>query len=94
MFSIPLSPLTLNDCTDNTIQQTTVRVLFEIRFNLRGEKWNTNLRGNVFTQRVVGIWNELPGEVVEADTITTCKRHLDRCLDRKGLVEYRQMGVV
>lgn len=46
-------------------------MLFEIRFNLRGEKWNTNLRGNVFTQRMVSRRNELPEDVVEAVTTMT-----------------------
>ena len=32
--------------------------------------------------------NELPEVVVEAGTITTFKRHLDRYMDRKGLEGY------
>lgn len=30
-------------------------------------------------------WNQLPEEVVEAGTITTFKRYLDKYMDRKGL---------
>lgn len=45
---------------------------------MTGERFNRKLRGNIFTQRVVSIWNELPVGVVGACTITTFKRHLDR----------------
>lgn len=46
--------------------------------DLRGEekKYKREVRGNLFTQRVVCTWNELPWEVVEADRILTFKRHL------------------
>lgn len=37
-----------------------------------------NQRGNVFTQRVVNIWNELPEDLVAAVIITTFKRYLAR----------------
>jgi len=40
------------------------------------------------TKRVVGAWNPLPGEVVEADTIMTFKRHLDKYMNRMGIEEY------
>ena len=52
---------------------------------MRGERFKRDLRGNFFTQRVVRVWDELPEEVVEAGTITTFKRHLDRYMDGKGL---------
>lgn len=55
---------------------------------MRGERSNRNLRCNFFTQRVVSIWNKLPDEVVEADTIKTIKGHLGRYMDRKCLEEY------
>lgn len=59
------------------------------RFKLRGERINGKLRSsNLFTQRMVHMWNELLEEVVEAGTLTTFKRHLDRYLDRKGLEGY------
>lgn len=40
---------------------------------------------------VVGIWNRLPAEVVEVDTITACKRYVDRYMDKNGLKGYGQM---
>ena len=57
---------------------------------MRGERFERDLRGNLFTQRVVCIWNELPKEVVEVGTIPTFERHLDRYMDRKGLEGYMQ----
>ena len=36
---------------------------------VRGGKFKGNVRGKFFTQRVVGVWNMLPGVVMEADTI-------------------------
>ena len=41
--------------------------------------------GNFFTQRMVGLWNK---EVVEAGTIPTFKKQLDRYMDRTGLEGY------
>ena len=41
-----------------------------------------------FTQRVVGAWNSLPGEVVEADTIVTFKGRLDKYMKRMGIEGY------
>ena len=41
-----------------------------------------------FTQRVVGAWNLLPGEVVEADTIVTLKGRLDKYKNRMGIEGY------
>eukprot|EP00061_Rhincodon_typus_P017365 g46034.t1 len=35
-------------------------------FKVRGERFKRNLGGNLFIQRAVYIWNELPEEVVEA----------------------------
>lgn len=46
----------------------------EFVFKMKGSRFNTNLRGNLFLHRVEGIWNELSGEVVEAGTIATFKR--------------------
>eukprot|EP00061_Rhincodon_typus_P016622 g44930.t1 len=36
------------------------------RFKVRGERFKKDLRGNVFLQRVLRIWNGLPEKVVEA----------------------------
>ena len=41
-----------------------------------------------FTQRVVGAWNSLPGEVVEADTIATFQGRLDKYMNRMGIEGY------
>ena len=46
------------------------------------------MRQVLFTQRVVGAWNSLPGEVVEADTIVTFKGHLDKYMNRMGIEGY------
>lgn len=37
---------------------------------------------------VVGIWNELQEEIVEACNITAAKRYLDRYMARKSLEGY------
>ena len=47
------------------------------RFKVQGARFKGDERGKFFTQRVVGGWNSLPGEVVEVDTIVTFKGHLD-----------------
>lgn len=52
---------------------------------MRGERFNKILRGNVLTQRVVGIWVELLDGVVKAGTIITLERNLDVFIVRKGL---------
>ena len=41
-----------------------------------------------FTQRVVGAWNSLPGEVVEADMIVSFKGRLDKYMKRLGIEGY------
>ena len=41
-----------------------------------------------FLHRVVGAWNSLPGEVVEADTVVTFKGHLDKYMNRMGIEGY------
>ena len=41
-----------------------------------------------FTQRVVGAWNSLPGEVVETDTIVSFKGRLDKYMNRMGIEGY------
>lgn len=43
---------------------------------VRGESINRNMRENVFIQRVWGIWNRLPQEVVEVGAIAAFKRLL------------------
>uniref|UniRef100_A0A4W3H3N3 Ig-like domain-containing protein n=1 Tax=Callorhinchus milii TaxID=7868 RepID=A0A4W3H3N3_CALMI len=43
------------------------------------------VRRNVFTQRVVGIWNDPPERAVTSDLITAFKRELDRYRGKTGL---------
>lgn len=65
------------------------------RFNLRELRFKNDMRDNVFTLRLVCAWNKLQGKVVEAGTIITVKRHLDRYLDMNDLEErarHRQVG--
>ena len=56
------------------------------KFKVKGKSFNRNLRGNIFTHG--GGWNELPEEVVEAGTIPTFKKQLDRNMHRAGLEGY------
>ena len=42
----------------------------------------------MFTQRVVGVWNSLLGEVVEADTIVSFRGHLHKYMNRMGIEGY------
>ena len=51
------------------------------RFKVRGARFKGDVRGKFFfffTQRVVGAWNSLLGEVVEAETTVTFQGHLDK----------------
>uniref|UniRef100_A0A4W3GVX2 Ig-like domain-containing protein n=1 Tax=Callorhinchus milii TaxID=7868 RepID=A0A4W3GVX2_CALMI len=41
------------------------------------------VRRNVFTQRVIGIWNDLPERAVKSDSITAFKRELDSIWGRR-----------
>lgn len=62
------------------------------RFKVRGGKdlgWVS-----YFTQWMVGVWYELPEEVVEAGTITMFMKHLDRYMDRAGLEGDGPVGLV
>ena len=55
------------------------------RLKVRGGKFKRDVRGRFFTQRVVNAWNTLPEEVVEADSVTTFKKHLDRYVNRQKI---------
>ena len=55
---------------------------------MRGERFKRDLRDNFFTQRVVRVWNELSEKMVEAGSIATFKKHLDKYMDGKGLEGY------
>jgi len=39
---------------------------------------NTNARSSFFSQRVVNMWNGLPEEVIQAETVNTFKNRLDK----------------
>lgn len=57
---------------------------------MREKKIKVDVRGKIFTQRVMNIWNELPENVVEAGANTTFKS----CLvyfHRKGIEGCSQM---
>ncbi len=58
----------------------------------RGHKWRldkgafrTEDRRHFFTQRIVRVWNQLPSNVVEADTLGSFKKLLDEIL---GSISY------
>jgi len=55
---------------------------------VRGARFQGDVQGKCFTQRLVGAWNSLPREVVEADTIVTFKGHLDKYMNRMGIEGY------
>ena len=61
------------------------------RFKVRGGRFNTDIRGTYFTQRVLGAWNALPGRVVEAGTLGTFKTYLDSHMNGVGMVGYKRM---
>ena len=55
---------------------------------MKGEKFKGNIREGFFTQRVVGVWNELPDNVVNAGSLLTVKKNLDRFMDERGVEGY------
>jgi len=60
---------------------------------VRGARFKCDVRGRFFTQRVVGAWNSLPGEVVEGDTTVTFKSRLDKYMNRMGTERYCLLNV-
>ena len=48
-------------------------------YKLQKSACHYNLRKHSFCSRVVNIWNSLPNEVVESDTINIFKNRLDKC---------------
>eukprot|EP00061_Rhincodon_typus_P005705 g25548.t1 len=44
-------------------------------FNVKGENFKNDMRGNIFTQTVAHVWNELPEEVVDVGAVTTFRRY-------------------
>ena len=55
---------------------------------MSGGKFKGDVRGKFFTQRVVGVWNALPGVVVETDTIGRFKGLLDKHMNMQGIEGY------
>jgi len=53
-----------------------------------GERYKSVQRGNLFTQRVVSVWNDLPEAVVEAGTILYFKNHLNCYMGKMGIEGY------
>ena len=58
------------------------------RFKVRGRRFREDVRKNVFTQRVVTVWNALPGRVVEAGCLTSFKKYLDEHLAHHNILGY------
>lgn len=59
---------------------------------MRGENFNWNPRGNIFTETAVGLWNELSEGVVGAGTLTIFKKHLDMYKNSKCLCGKHEMN--
>ena len=55
---------------------------------IRGKPFRTETRKHFFSQRVVSLWNSLPQRAVEAGSLDTFKRELDRALKDSGVRGY------
>jgi len=58
------------------------------RLEIRGSQFKTELRRNLFSQRVVNLWNSLPNEAVEATSLNVFKTQIDTFLNKKGIMGY------
>ena len=58
------------------------------RFKVRGASFKRDVRGRFFTQCVLGVWNSLPGKVVEVDMVVTFKGRLDKYMNEMGIEGY------
>ena len=52
------------------------------------------MRKHFFTQRVVSLWNCLPQRAVEAGSLNTFKREIDRALKDSGARGYGEKAVL
>ena len=55
---------------------------------IRGSRFKTEFRRNLFTQRVVNLWNSLPSEAVETPSLNILKKKIDNFLKNKGIKGY------
>ena len=56
------------------------------QFSVKTKFCGTTLRRNLFTIRALNIWNSLPANVAEADTVNVFKNGLDRLCHLKKYV--------
>ena len=47
-------------------------------YKLKAMKFQTNVLGNFYTYRVVNLWNKLPANVIEAETLGAFRNRLDK----------------
>ena len=59
------------------------------RVKVQGRKYRGDVRGKFFTQRVMSEWNRLPSLVVEANSLGSFKRLLDKYMGSNGIGGYR-----
>ena len=57
-------------------------------FWMRGRRLRGDLRKTFFTQWMVGIWNALPGKIVEAGNLETLKKYLEEHLKHHNIQGY------
>jgi len=54
---------------------------------VKGRRYRGDVGGRFFTQRMVGMWNALPVEVDESESLETFKQLLDRYMDYGRMME-------
>jgi len=55
-------------------------------FKLKNKRFHYDIRKFSFFVRIVNLWNSLPNKVVEADTVDTFKRRLDKSWAGKNVI--------